>query len=172
MVGGVKRFDEVGEHEECRMELKILDPRSMRVTPLHLFGSLRSPLLGTVTTWPSCHSEKSVSSFQYELKKFNKGSKFISSRALKTSRGTSFRPGDLPFANFRTAFFSYSQVIGALSSGIIMRWRMPARTVKSTGRCAWDTRVRWGPITDAFSASFVARSPFGRRNHMTVGFLW
>jgi len=50
MVGGVERFHEVGEHDECRMELKILDPRSMRVTPLHLLGSLRSQLLGTGTT--------------------------------------------------------------------------------------------------------------------------
>jgi len=50
MVGGVERFYKVGEHDECRMELKILDPRSMRVTLLHLFGSLRSPLLETGTT--------------------------------------------------------------------------------------------------------------------------
>jgi len=33
-------------------------------------------------------------------------------------------------------------------------------------------RVRWGPITDAFLVSFLARSPFRRRNRMTVGFLW
>ena len=43
------------------MELNIFEPMSMRVTPRHLLGSPRSPLLGTGTTRPSCHSSKSIS---------------------------------------------------------------------------------------------------------------
>ena len=39
--------------------LNTLAPISMRFTPLHLFGSDRSPLLGTGTTLSLCHSMKS-----------------------------------------------------------------------------------------------------------------
>ena len=94
-----------------RMLLMILDPMSMRVNPRHLFGSEKSPLLGTGTTWPSCHSVKSVSPHQYAFKKVCSISRFWFERALKASVGTSFSLGDFQFANFLTANLTSSHLI-------------------------------------------------------------
>ena len=51
-----------------RMLEKIIDPRSMSVTPRQFLGSLRFPLFGNGTTQPSCHSSKSASSCQQEFR--------------------------------------------------------------------------------------------------------
>ena len=64
-------------------------PMSIRFIPLHLFGSERSPILGTVTTCPSCHLMKSSLSSQKFITKSNKWSKFSGVVALK-SLGSTF----------------------------------------------------------------------------------
>ena len=114
-----------------RIEQNIFEPMSISVTPHHLLGSLRSPLFGTGITCPSCHSSKLVSLFQNALRNSRRRVKFCSERDLKASGGTLFKPGDLPFANFITAFFNSSQVILVSSSTIVIRCWISSSTVQS-----------------------------------------
>ena len=125
-----------------RIELNIFEPVSISVTPRHLLGSLRSPLFGTGITCPSCHSSNSVSSFQNALRNSRRRVKFFYERDLKASGGTSFNPGDFPFANFITAFFNSSQIISVSSYTIVIRCCMYSRTVQSTFRWLVYTRSK------------------------------
>ena len=85
-----------------RMLLNILDSMSIRVTPCHLFGSLRSPILGTGTTWPSYHLSKVHFPAPIRVRELSNTLRFWLESSLKASWGTLFRPGDFSFANFLT----------------------------------------------------------------------
>ena len=103
------------------MLLKIFDPRSINVTTRHLLGSLRFQLFGTGITWPSCHSAKSTSLSQNEFRNAKSVLKFPSVSAFNALGGTSFNPGDFPFANFAIAFLNSSHEMLESSSHEVVR---------------------------------------------------
>ena len=154
------------------MLLKIFYPRSISVTPRHLLGSLRFPLFGTGITWPSCHSAKSTSLSQNEFRNAKSVLRFPSVSALNASGGTSFNPGDFPFANFAIDFLNSSHEMLESSSHEVVRYSMSSRTFQSMGRWFVYTFSKWGPMIEAFSASVVANLPEGNLSRITVGALW
>ena len=154
------------------MLLKIFDPRSINVTPRHLLGSLRLPLFSTGITWTSCHSAKSTSLSQNEFRNAKSVLKFPSMSALNASGGTSFNPGDFPFANFSIALLNSSHEMLASSSHEVVRCSISSRTFQSMGRWCVYTFSKWGPMMEEFSASVVANLPEGNLSRITVGALW
>ena len=130
------------------MMLKIFDPRSISVTPCHLLGSIRFPLFGTGITWPSFHSAKSTSLSQNEFRNANSVLKFPSVSALNAYGGTSFNPGDFPFANFAIAFLnSYHKMLESSSHNVV-RCSISRRTFQSMGRWCVYTFSKWGPMME------------------------
>ena len=85
---------------------------SIRVTPIHLLGSVVSTFLGTGTTWPSCYSSKSDWLCQNWLYNSRIQERFASSSALNALGGTPFSPGALSFASFVVAFVIFSHEMG------------------------------------------------------------
>ena len=144
----------------------------MRVTPCHLFGSETSPLLGTGNTWPSCHSVSSVSPRQYALKKVCSISRFWFERALKASGGTSFSPGDFPFASFLTANLTSSVLIDSFIPSTVSRVGILSRAYHVMGRSRVYMSSKCGARMEAFLASVVAKVPLGNIICMTTGFTW
>ena len=101
------------------MLLNTLDLMSISVTPRHLSGLERSPLFGTGTSCPSCHSEKSASPSQYWLKKVRRCARFALLSDLNAFGGTLLSPVALSFASFEIAVLSYAHEIGLFNSCIV-----------------------------------------------------
>ena len=89
-----------------RILLNIVNPRFISMTPHHLFGSPRSPLLGTGTTFPSYHLAKSTIPRQYARKKTWRMVRFAVFMALNASDGTAFSPDAFPLVIFVIVFLN------------------------------------------------------------------
>ena len=109
------------KHLLHRRLLKILLPMYIRLNPLHLLGSERSVLFGTGTTWPLCHSSKSMLSFQNSIMKLKWTFRFFGDMSLKALGGTMFRLGDLLWVRSFTDYMNYFQEGGTSSSYITSR---------------------------------------------------
>ena len=112
-----------------RRILKVLFPMSIRLNPIHLLGSERSPIFGTGTTWPSCHSSESKLSFQNSRMKLKWTFRFFGDMALKALGGTPFSPGDLSLVRSFTASTNSFQEGGNYSLYITSRESMLFKTL-------------------------------------------
>ena len=112
-----------------RRLLKILLPMSIRLTHLHLLWSDGSPLFGTGTIWPSCHSSKSMLSFQNSRMKLKWTFRFSGDIALEALGDTPFSPGALLLVRYFTASVNYFQEVGTSSSFVTSREFMLFRTL-------------------------------------------
>ena len=92
---------------------KTLLHMSISMIPCHLFGSLRSPFLGTGTHWLLCHPSWSVflsKKLETCLCTVLRGVSLI---ALRASGGMPLRPGAFPFYSLLMACLTSLKVIGA-----------------------------------------------------------
>ena len=121
------------------MLIKTLALMSMRSTPPHLFGLERSPLFGTGTTWPSCHSTKSSLSSQNFRMNSNRWSKFSAVIALKALGGTTFNLGALLLVRSTTTMMNSAHSGGGSSSCIASRRLMPLIILVSVGSMSFKT---------------------------------
>ena len=145
---------------------------SIRVTPLHLVGSVVLPFLGTGTTWPLFHSSKSAWLCQNWLQNIRIQERFSLSSYLNELGGTPFSTGALSFANFVMDFFISSHEMSWYSSSITSIVLILSHKGQSIGLWLLKTLWKCRPNTEAFYASVVARSPLGSYICMTVGKAW
>ena len=115
---------------------------------------------------------KSVYPCQYALKKVCSISRFWFERALKASGGTSFSPGNFPFANFLTENLTSSHLIDSFIPSTVSRVVISSRAFHVMGRSRVYMRSKCGARMEAFLASVVAKVPLGSLIRMKTGFTW
>ena len=155
-----------------RRLLKTLIPMSIRLTPLHLLGSDRSPLFGTSTTWPSCYSSKSKLSFQNSKMKLKWTFRLSGDMALKALGGTPFSPGDLSLVIAFIASVNYFQEGGTSSFFITSREFMLFKTLLLVLFLLFNTFPKCFGNTLALSSSVSERSPEGSLIWNSFGDVW
>ena len=91
---------------------------------------------------------------------------------MKASGGTSFSPGDFPFAKFRTANLTLSYSIRWFMTSNVLRGLMSSRASQVMGRSAVYTHSKCGARTEEFPASIVVMVPSGKRMRMMTCLTW
>ena len=154
------------------IEEKTLLHMSISMIPCHLFGSLRSPFLGTGMNWLLCHPSWSVFPSKKSETCLCTVLRGVSLIALRASGGMPLRPGAFPFFSLLMVRLTSRKVIGVLMAVWHGFWLMSSRTESSTGlwllRTLWKCKLK----TDIFSFALEARLPVSSFIAMLMLVLW